>query len=93
MTGGKGHDTYDVDGTADEVAENLNEGFDRVLTTLGNYTLGANVEALQFGSAGRRERTASATRSTMRSTATPTRTSSMDRPAMTSCPDSMATIR
>jgi Ca2+-binding RTX toxin-like protein len=46
MAGGKGNDTYYVDAAGDVVTEAANAGLDIVVTTLGNYTLGANVESL-----------------------------------------------
>ncbi|HJZ31070.1 MAG TPA: calcium-binding protein, partial [Hyphomicrobiaceae bacterium] len=48
MRGGAGNDTYLVDDAGDQVIENLNEGNDRVQTTLAAYTLTANVETLTF---------------------------------------------
>lgn len=48
MAGGSGNDTYDVSDAGDTVNENLDEGQDTVATSLGNYTLGANVEALKY---------------------------------------------
>jgi Ca2+-binding RTX toxin-like protein len=46
MIGGTGNDTYVVDTLADVVKELPGEGIDTVLTALGNYTLGDNVENL-----------------------------------------------
>ena len=49
MLGGNGSDIYYVDSTGDVVSEKANEGeFDRVITTLANYKLGANLEDLYF---------------------------------------------
>ena len=49
MQGGKGNDTYHVDNIGDVVIENANEGLEEeVITTLTNYTLGANIEDLTF---------------------------------------------
>ncbi|HXJ01237.1 MAG TPA: cadherin domain-containing protein, partial [Micropepsaceae bacterium] len=47
MAGGVGNDTYYVD-AADTVSENTNEGTDTIITTLGSYTLGSNLENLTF---------------------------------------------
>jgi Ca2+-binding RTX toxin-like protein len=52
MTGGIGNDVYLVDQVSDTVAEALNEGLDEVRTTLGTYTLGANVENLRSAGTG-----------------------------------------
>ena len=52
MLGGTGNDTYIVDNVGDVVAENADEGTDTVNTNLGSYTLGANVENLNFTGAG-----------------------------------------
>jgi Ca2+-binding RTX toxin-like protein len=46
LAGGAGNDVYLVDGTGDIVTELLNEGTDEVRTSLGAYTLAANVENL-----------------------------------------------
>jgi predicted extracellular nuclease len=51
MQGGAGNDSYFVDATGDVVIESANQGVDTVRTTLASYTLGANVEALQFQTA------------------------------------------
>ena len=52
MSGGLGNDTYIVDNAGDVVTEAAGEGTDTVNTTLGSYTLGANVENLNFTGAG-----------------------------------------
>ncbi len=52
MAGGTGNDTYTVDDSGDVVVEAPSEGTDTVQTTLGTYTLGANVENLAFTGAG-----------------------------------------
>jgi Ca2+-binding RTX toxin-like protein len=48
LAGGAGNDTYVIDGAADVVTENANQGTDTVQTTLASYALGANVENLTF---------------------------------------------
>ena len=49
LRGGTGNDIYYVDSAADKVAENANEGqYDKIVTTLAAYVLGANVERLTF---------------------------------------------
>jgi Ca2+-binding RTX toxin-like protein len=48
MTGGTGNDTYYVDDEGDEVVELPGGGTDTVKTTLSVYTLGADVERLEF---------------------------------------------
>ncbi|RVU16340.1 calcium-binding protein [Methylobacterium oryzihabitans] len=48
MVGGIGNDTYLVDNPGDVVVEKKGEGIDRVLAST-SYTLGDNVETLQFG--------------------------------------------
>jgi Ca2+-binding RTX toxin-like protein len=48
LTGGTGDDTYVVDVAGDVVTELANEGADTVKTTLAAYTLGANLENLQY---------------------------------------------
>ncbi len=48
MSGGLGDDIYVVDVATDVVLENLDEGTDTIKTTLGAYTLGANVENLTY---------------------------------------------
>lgn len=50
MTGGGGSDRYAVDNAGDVVAETANGGYDSVtVDNLADYTLGADVEALQLG--------------------------------------------
>jgi Ca2+-binding RTX toxin-like protein len=53
LVGGAGHDTYVVDSFTDVVVEMAGEGTDTVLTSLGNYTLGAEVENVTFTGIGR----------------------------------------
>lgn len=48
MTGGVGNDSYIVDSAGDVVVETAGGGTDTVKTTLAAYTLGGDVEALQF---------------------------------------------
>jgi Ca2+-binding RTX toxin-like protein len=48
LSGGIGNDTYIVDVAGDTVTEALNEGTDTVKTTLATYTLGNNVENLDY---------------------------------------------
>ncbi|BAZ43800.1 hypothetical protein NIES4102_08020 [Chondrocystis sp. NIES-4102] len=45
MVGGAGDDTYVVDGSSDVITENINEGTDKVESSV-TYTLGANIENL-----------------------------------------------
>jgi Ca2+-binding RTX toxin-like protein len=52
MLGGTGNDTYRVDSVGDVVTELAGEGADSVQTTLGSYTLGANVEHMIFTGTG-----------------------------------------
>jgi Ca2+-binding RTX toxin-like protein len=52
MIGGLGNDTYIVDEALDHVDEFLNQGIDAVNTTLNSYTLGANLENLNFTGGG-----------------------------------------
>jgi Ca2+-binding RTX toxin-like protein len=49
LIGGKGDDTYYADSALDKVVEAAGEGFDTLVTDLGAYVLGANVERLMFG--------------------------------------------
>ncbi|MEI6160241.1 MAG: alkaline phosphatase D family protein, partial [Roseococcus sp.] len=53
MVGGAGNDTYIVDSLTDMVVEASGEGTDTVLTTVGTYTLGANLENLTYTGAGK----------------------------------------
>lgn len=46
MYGGVGDDTYYVDSTRDLVSEVIEEGHDKVISSVSNYTLTANVEDL-----------------------------------------------
>ena len=48
MKGGKGNDIYMVDTSGDIITENLNEGIDKVRTSLTSYTLGDNSENLEY---------------------------------------------
>ena len=52
MTGGSGNDIYQIDDTGDVVIELAGEGTDTVRTTLASYTLGDDVEHLQFRGTG-----------------------------------------
>jgi Ca2+-binding RTX toxin-like protein len=52
MAGGAGNDTYTVDHVADVVTELPGQGTDLVKTTLDAYTLGTNVEQLQYTGGG-----------------------------------------
>ncbi|TWC34957.1 Ca2+-binding RTX toxin-like protein [Pseudomonas sp. SJZ079] len=52
MVGGTGDDFYVVTEVGDVVVEQAGGGNDLVWTTLSSYTLGANVERLQFGGVG-----------------------------------------
>jgi Ca2+-binding RTX toxin-like protein len=51
MSGGAGNDTYYVDNSGDVVIESLNQGTDRVFSTI-NYTLGSNLENLILSGTG-----------------------------------------
>ncbi|OWV69250.1 RTX toxin [Rhizobium sp. R339] len=48
LIGGAGNDTYIVDNIDDVVTEGLNAGTDLIKTVLSSYTLGNNVENLQY---------------------------------------------
>lgn len=52
MAGGAGDDIYIVDDARDKVAENAGDGMDTVRTTLSSYTLGNNVERLEYAETG-----------------------------------------
>jgi len=51
LSGGTGNDLYYVDNSGDSVTEALNEGTDKVITSLASYTLGSNVENLDYSGA------------------------------------------
>ncbi|WP_454916875.1 beta strand repeat-containing protein [Xanthobacter sediminis] len=48
LYGGTGNDSYAVDSRSDLVSEKANQGFDAVITTLGSYSLGNNIEGLTY---------------------------------------------
>ncbi len=48
LVGGSGDDTYRVDAVGDVVTELANGGSDTVITSLARYTLGANLEHLEY---------------------------------------------
>jgi len=50
LRGGTGNDTYHVDNVGDFVDEDAGAGTDTVITTLGEYTLGDNLENLTLSS-------------------------------------------
>jgi len=50
LEGNGGDDVYIVDNAGDSVVEAANEGTDQVYTTLSSYTLGNNVENLNYNS-------------------------------------------
>ncbi|MDO3433992.1 calcium-binding protein, partial [Rhizobium sp. CBN3] len=52
LIGGAGNDTYLVDDVGDVVTEGLNAGTDLIKTALSSYTLGNNVENLQYTGSG-----------------------------------------
>jgi Ca2+-binding RTX toxin-like protein len=52
LIGGAGNDTYNVSNVGDVIVENAGGGTDTVRTTLGSYTLGANLENLTFTGTG-----------------------------------------
>ncbi|WP_044870706.1 peroxidase family protein [Pseudomonas sp. LFM046] len=52
MSGGAGNDTYEVTDAGDVVVESAGAGTDTVWTSLANYTLGANLENLNYGGTG-----------------------------------------
>lgn len=48
LKGGVGDDTFYVDDAADLVIEEINGGFDKVITTVSNYAKPANVELIEY---------------------------------------------
>jgi Ca2+-binding RTX toxin-like protein len=48
LTGGTGDDVYYVDNVGDVVTELVGEGEDKVVVSLASYTLGANLEQLEY---------------------------------------------
>jgi Ca2+-binding RTX toxin-like protein len=52
LVGGTGDDIYGVENASDVVTELSGEGTDRVNTNLASYTLGANLENIQYTGAG-----------------------------------------
>jgi VCBS repeat-containing protein len=48
LYGQLGDDTFVIEAVGDTVVENIGEGIDTVETTLGAYTLGANIENLRY---------------------------------------------
>lgn len=52
LIGGAGNDQYWVDSVDDVVVEDLDGGADRVWTSLGVYSLGANLESLSYTDVG-----------------------------------------
>ena len=53
MSGGLGNDTYQIDDIGDILIEGLDQGFDRIRTTLSSFTIRTNFEALEaVGSGG-----------------------------------------
>ncbi|ANK84405.1 M10 family metallopeptidase [Rhizobium sp. N731] len=52
LIGGAGNDTYIVENVGDVVTEGLNAGTDLIKTALSSYTLGNNVENLQYTGSG-----------------------------------------
>ncbi|WP_103103007.1 peroxidase family protein [Pseudomonas sp. LFM046] len=52
MSGGAGNDTYEVTDAGDTVVESAGAGTDTVWTSLASYTLGANLENLNYGGNG-----------------------------------------
>jgi Ca2+-binding RTX toxin-like protein len=52
MAGGAGNDVYEVESAGDKIIEAANQGiFDKVVSSLASFTLGANLEALVLASA------------------------------------------
>jgi len=52
LIGGLGNDIYVTDNASDTIVENIGEGFDTQLTTLGSAKAATNIEALTFVGAG-----------------------------------------
>lgn len=52
MAGNAGNDIYVVDALGDSITELLNQGYDTVNTTLANFTLGDNVERVNYTGSG-----------------------------------------
>jgi Ca2+-binding RTX toxin-like protein len=52
LVGGQGDDIYLVNDSGDTITELADEGFDTVETTLGSYTLSANVESVVYDGKG-----------------------------------------
>jgi Ca2+-binding RTX toxin-like protein len=52
MVGGLGDDIYVIDSVGDKLTELVGQGQDVVLSSLVDYTLGANIEGLALGSTG-----------------------------------------
>jgi len=48
MTGGEGNDTYVIDSIPDKIIESADQGIDTVRTSLVRYTLGSNLENLEY---------------------------------------------
>ncbi|THD82419.1 hypothetical protein E7811_15360 [Aliigemmobacter aestuarii] len=52
LVGGAGNDVYIVDNTKEKILEEAGGGEDEIRTTLGSYTLGANLENLRYTGTG-----------------------------------------
>ncbi|MFD0917105.1 calcium-binding protein [Pseudahrensia aquimaris] len=52
LVGGSGNDNYFVSDASDVITELTDEGFDQVFTDLASFTLGANLERLNFTDTG-----------------------------------------
>jgi|GEM_PF-2931363 len=65
MAGGTGDDTYYVNNVGDVVTEQPSQGHDTVLVSLNTYTLGANIETMQFIGSGDFAGTGNATANTI----------------------------
>ena len=48
MHGGAGNDTYVADSLRDKISESTNSGIDTVVTSLASFTIGSNVENLEY---------------------------------------------